>query len=134
MRAVPRIRAQTSIGRDAWLEKIIGVPLRPRRLGDGGVGLPVGELEHADRREQYRAGQPPAEQLDAGVARETSRSIRGTISQRSNACRLASRVRSFPAPAAIYANASLVILARASASSRPASMGTRGVRPLTPPT
>jgi hypothetical protein len=39
-----------------------------RRARDRHVGLAVGELEHADRREQERARKPPAKQLDAGVA------------------------------------------------------------------
>jgi hypothetical protein len=65
---------------------------------------------------------------------DTSRSIRGTIRQRSNAARLARIVAPVPAPPATYANASGDIASRARSSSRVASVGTRGRRPPTPAT
>ena len=53
---------------EAWLEKIIGTPAAAGGPRDRQVGLPVRELEHPDWRQQERALEPPAENLDARVA------------------------------------------------------------------
>ena len=63
---------------------------------------------------------------------DTSRSIRGTIAQRSNAARLARIVAPSPAPPAQYAHARVVAFARARRSSVSKSAGITGLRPSAP--
>jgi hypothetical protein len=92
----------------------------------------VRHLERADRRDENGAGSMRPKSSTLVSRSDTSRSIRGTIRQRSKAARLARIVAPVPAPPATYANASRDIASRARSSNRVASVGTRGRRPLTP--
>jgi hypothetical protein len=98
---------------------------------DGLVGVLVGELEHADRRQQERAGEPAAEQLDAGVAL-------GDVAQhpRDDPPLVERGAVGVHRPLVAGAGADVgecVASERSAASSRLESSGTRGRRPLTPP-
>ena len=66
--------------------------------------------------------------------RETSRSMRGTIRQRSNAARFSRIVSSVPAPPATYAKPSGDIAFRAAALEPFARDGDAGYVPRAPPT
>ena len=92
--------ATLSIGVEAWLEKIIGMPsARAARAtarsasGWASSSTPIGASRNGVGRRRPNSSTERSRS-------ETSRSIRGTIRQPSNAARLAVTVRSLPAPAA----------------------------------
>ena len=131
--ASPIAAAHSSIGTDAWVEKIIGTPVGRRGARDGEVGVAVRQLEHADRREQQRRRQAAAEQLDASVARgDVARASAGRSGAASNAARLARIVPSARRRRRRTRRPRGVIAACARASSSRNEVGTAGRLPRAP--
>ena len=65
---VAELAAQSSIGREAWLENVIGDLHAAGCPRHRQVGVAVHHLQHADRREHEGGRVAAAEELDAGVA------------------------------------------------------------------
>jgi len=97
----PSSRATSSIGFDAWLEKIIGThsPRAARATARSASRSTISRTPTGASMNGLFSRWPNSSTL---VSRcDTSRSIRGTIFQRSNAARFARTVCSVPAPAAM---------------------------------
>jgi hypothetical protein len=114
------------------LEKIIGTPsaAAARAAAVSASRWAISSTPTGDSMRGAGTRRPKSSTL---VSRsETSRSIRGTIRQRSKEASLARFVDSLPAPAATYANACGDIDRSAAASRACISTGTVGRRPPTP--
>ena len=101
----PITAAQSSIDHDAWLENTYGSPRAAAALAIARSPSGCSSSDAPTGANSTGAGivRPNSSTLRARA--ETSRSIRGTIAQRSNAARLARIVAPSPAPPAQYAHA-----------------------------
>ncbi len=98
--ASPITAAHSSMERDAWLEKIIGIPSAAAARATARSASRWASSSTPIGASRKGAGtRRPNSSTDVSRA-ETSRSTRGTIRRRSNAARFASIVLSSPAPPA----------------------------------
>ncbi len=130
--ASPSASAIASIGDDAWVEMIIGMPrLRAARAAARSASArtipsaPIGARRSGAGRDRPKSSTRMSRT-------EMSRSMRGTIFQRSKAARFARSVRCWPAEPATYDHAGRLMRRRAAASNRAGVAGTRGRRPRAP--
>ena len=93
-------RAASSIGREAWFEKTNGMPsaAAARATATSASRCAISRTPIGQRTNGL--GSARAETSVAVSRTETSRSIRGTMRQRSNAARFSRIVSSVPAPPA----------------------------------